>query len=152
MSIASSKFREKYRTRRWLRCICLLSLSPKSLSVFSVKIGVGTSMWSRQGKFVATFWALCHVALDKRWTSWTCEGSAVAYVEGEATLRTLNYSLSLRHDRSLRFNFQKRDSLMALLKYYGEHVLSYLGFVLDISCLTYSMNCFICSHLTDIIS
>jgi len=79
---------------------------------------------------VTTFWALCQAALDKRWTSGTCEGSAVAYVEGEATLGTLNYLLSLRHDESLRFDFQKRNSLMALLKDYGKHVLSYLEFVL----------------------
>ena len=65
---------------------------------------------------MTTFWALCHAALNERRASGTCEGSAVAYVEGEATFRTLNYSLFLRHDRSLRFDFQKRDSLIALLK------------------------------------
>jgi len=92
---------------------------------------------------VATFWALCHAALNKRRTSGTSEGSAVAYVEGEATFRTLNYSLSLRHGRALRFDFQKRDSLMALLKDYGKHVSSYLGFVLAHKSSTYSMNCFI---------
>lgn len=79
---------------------------------------------------MATFWALCHAALNERGASGTCEGSAVAYVEGEATSRALNYSLSLRQDRSLRFDFQERDSLIALLKDYGKRILSYLGFVL----------------------
>jgi hypothetical protein len=82
---------------------------------------------------VATFWALCHVALNERGASGTCEGSSVAYVEGEAASRTLNYSLSLRHDRSLRFDFQKRDSLIALLKDYGKRILYYLGFVLYVN-------------------
>ena len=93
---------------------------------------------------MATFWALCHAALNERRASGTCEGSAVAYVEGEATFRTLNYSLFLRHDRSLRFDFQKRDSLIALLKDYGKRILSYLGFVQVHRFFTYTMNCFIC--------
>ena len=74
---------------------------------------------------MTTFWALRHVALNERGASGTCEGSAVGYVEGEATFRTLNYSLSLRHDRSLRFDFQKRDSPIALLKDYGKRILSF---------------------------
>ena len=84
---------------------------------------------------MATFWALCQVALNERGTSGTCEGSAVAYVEGEATFGAMNYSLSLRQDKSLRFDFQKRDSLIALLKDYGKRVLFYLGFFWDIDCL-----------------
>lgn len=79
---------------------------------------------------MTTFGALCHAALNERGTAGTCEGSAVAYVEGEATFRTLDYSLSLRQDRSLRFDFQKRDSPIALLKDYGNRILFYLGFVL----------------------
>jgi len=78
---------------------------------------------------VSTFWALCHAALNERGASGTCEGSAIAYVEGEATFRTLNYSFSLRHDRSLRCDFQKMDSRIELLKDYGKRILSYLGFV-----------------------
>jgi len=129
------------------RCIYLISQLPKSLRIFSVKIRVSTPVWTRQRKFMPTFWALRHVALDKRWTSGTREGSAVAYVEGEATPRTPNYSLSVRHDRSLRFDFQKRDSLTALLKDYGKRILSDLGFVFAHELFTYTMNCFICVTL-----
>ena len=82
---------------------------------------------------MTTFWALCHVALNERGASGTCEGSPVAYVEGEAASRTFYYSLSLRHDRSLRVSFQKRDSLIALLKDYGKRILYYLGFVLYVN-------------------
>jgi hypothetical protein len=82
---------------------------------------------------VTTFWALCHVALNERGASGTCEGSSVAYVEGEAASRTFNYSFSFRHDRSLRADFQKRDSLIALLKDYGKRIICYLGFVLCVN-------------------
>ena len=125
-----SKIQREVWNKKMLRRIYLLSRSPKSSSVFSVKIRVGTSLRSRQRKFLATFWALCHAALNERGASGTREGSAVAYVEGEATFRTLDYSLSLRQDRSLRFDFQKRDSPIALLKDYGKRILFYLGFVL----------------------
>lgn len=101
---------------------------------------------------MATFWALCHAALNERGASGTCEGSAVAYVEGEATFRTLDYSLSLRQDRSLRFDFQKRDSPIALLKDYGKRILFYLGFVLAHRFFIYTMNHFIFGAFFDTFS
>ena len=148
----TSKIQREVWNKKMLRRIYLLSRSPKSSSVFSVKIRVGTSLRSRQRKFLATFWALCHAALNERGASGTCEGSAVAYVEGEATFRTLDYSLSLRQDRSLRFDFQKRDSPIALLKDYGKRILFYLGFVLAHRFFTYTMNRFIFGAFFDTFS
>lgn len=74
---------------------------------------------------MATFRTLCHAALNERGTSGTCEGSAVADVESEPTFRTLDRLLPLRQDKSLQFDFQKINSLIALLKDYWKRVLSY---------------------------
>ncbi len=74
---------------------------------------------------MATFRTLCHAALNERGASGTCEGSAVADVESKPTFGTVDWLLPLRQDKSLQFDFQKKDSFIALLKDYWKRVLSY---------------------------
>jgi len=59
---------------------------------------------TRQRKFMPTFWTFSHAALNEGWAPGAREGSAVGYVESEAALRTLNYSLSLGQSEPLRFD------------------------------------------------
>ena len=100
----------------------LLTLLLKSLRIFSVKIGVGTPVWTRQRKFMSTFWALRHAALNERRASGTREGSAVGYVKGEAASGAVDYSLSLRHDRSLQVLIP-RKTVCRVLKSFLERLL-----------------------------
>lgn len=136
------KLQREVRNKKTLGRIYSLSRSLKSSSEFSVKIRIDTSLWSWQWKFVIIFWALCHATLNERGAFGTCEGSSVADVKGEATFRTLNYFLSLRHNKSRQFNFQKRDSPNALLEDYGKHISSF-GIWFGTHCLHYIENLFI---------
>jgi hypothetical protein len=69
-----------------------------------------------------TFWAPSHAALNERRASRTREGSAIGYVKGETASRTVDYSLSLRHDRSLQI-LVIRKAVRPVLKSFLERLL-----------------------------
>jgi len=61
-------------------------------------------LFTRQRKFMSTFWTFRHATLNEGWAPGTREGSAVGYVESEAASGTLNYSLSLGQSEPLLFD------------------------------------------------
>jgi len=68
---------------------------------------------------MSTFWAPSHAALNERRASRTREGSAIGYVKGEAASGAMDYSLSLRHDRSLQV-LVPRKTVRPVLKSFLE--------------------------------
>jgi hypothetical protein len=70
-------------------------------SKFWAYFSVGFTLLAWQWELVSAFGALCHAALHYGWAASAGEGSAVAYVKGEAAFRTANNVLCLSHRVSL---------------------------------------------------
>ena len=55
----------------------------------------------QQRKFMSTFRAFSHSALNRRWAARTSKCSAICYVKGETTFWTIQYMLRRRTSHSL---------------------------------------------------